>query len=468
MKYIGKFYFDRKSHAVTCSIENDNNIYVTVHESDINGYKRKISGWAENNYITIYESRMVDHGIGYYKYQSQYATICSTRIKFNRSDLINNIYDFKFTFFPLNEWLGLKTIYIDGNNIKLEIPKDIILIENDNISIKIKYFKEEIEETYENANMINFKIVPYIIVKSINRIFVEELVNYIQLITRFFALLIGYTDNVRKIYFHSYIDGKLKFDFIENILIINNNFSNKYDIKEGYSYFGLRTSYNDIKDKISILFSNWFEIYNKIEYNVPIVQYYSPYNGHVLEEDFLIFSKVLEKFSICSDDKTKDKENKTKIKRVLKTFYKEYNSELLKKIKKEELKREYIKNIEKIHFCIIESVLKKYDMRISLAQRIKKLDEDLTLEKYFYDRHIKNKTRVKNKLTVYDYIANTRNYYTHLDKNQNIIGENYLNAYNRIMEMIIIKEMLKTIGLARDEVNKIILKDQYLKLYNQM
>lgn len=467
MKYVGKFYFDRKSHAATCSIEEDNNIYVTIHEDDINGYKRKISGLAENSYITIYESRMVDHGVGYYKYQSKYATICSTRIKFGKSDLINNIYDFKFIFFPLNEWLGLKTIFIEGNNIKLEIPKEIILMEN-NISIKIKYFKEGIEETCEIAEIKNFKVVPYIVVKSIKKMSVNEVMNYIQLISRFFAILIGYTDNIRKIYFHNYINGKLKLDFIENILIINSNFSNKYDIRKGYNYLGLRTLYNDVKDKISILFSNWFEIYNKKEYNAPIIQYYSPYNGNALEEDFLIFSKILEKFSICNDDKKKDKKNKNKIKIVLKKFYKEYYSELVKLIKKEDLKKEYIKNIEEIHSSVIDSVLNNYDMRINLAQRIKKLDEYLVLEKYFDEGHVKNKTKVKNKLTVYGCIANTRNYYTHLDKNKNIIDEKHMSAYNRIMEMIIIKEMLKIIGFSKNEVDKIILKNQYLNLYNEM
>ena len=152
----------------------------------------------------------------------------------------------------------------------------------------------------------------------------------------------------------------------------------------------------------------------------------------------------------------------------MKDFYKNYTPELLKQIKKEKLKKEYINNIDEIHFNVIENILNKYDMRINLAQRIRKLDEYSILEKHFNEKHVRNKAKAKNKLTVYDYMANTRNYYTHLDKSKNIIGVNFLNAYNRIMEMIIIKEFLALIGFSKQEIDEIILEDQYLNLYNKM
>lgn len=388
MQYIGKFRFDNKEHAVTCLIDEKNNIYTKVHETDINGYKRKISGWAENKYITIYESRLVDHGIGYYKYQSRYMAIYDAHLKYGRNDFINNIQDFRFTFRPLKDWLGLNTIRVEEYNIKLEIPDDIILFQDKELSIKIKYFKQGIIPGTETTKVKEVQIIPCIVVNSLKKISVNEIMHYIQLISRFFAILIGYTDNINEIYFHNYIDGKIKFDFLENILIINTDFSNKYDIKDGYSYCGFRTSYKNINEKISILFYNWFEMYNKHEYNIPSVEYFSPYIGHVLEKEFLVFTKVLEKFSICSDDKNRNKTNKKKISKILTNFYKKYEKELIDKFKKEEFRKEYIKNIDRIHNDVIESVIKKYDMRISLAQRIKKLDTDLRLEKYFNEKHV--------------------------------------------------------------------------------
>ena len=219
MQYTGNFLFDKKIHAVTCSISDDNNIYTIVHETDINGYKRKISGWAGNNYITIYGSRMVDYGKDYYKYQSQYATICSIKLNLTKSDLINNIYDFKFCFSPLNEWLETNTIFLENNKIKLLMPDDIILMNNSDVSIKIKYFKNGIEGISEATTLKNIEITPYIVVKSTKKISIKGVMNYIQMITRFFATLIGYTGNVKEIYFHNYINGKLKFDFIENSIM---------------------------------------------------------------------------------------------------------------------------------------------------------------------------------------------------------------------------------------------------------
>ena len=49
------------------------------------------------------------------------------------------------------------------------------------------------------------------------------------------------------------------------------------------------------------------------------------------------------------DDHKKEKKNRIKIESVLKDFYKNYSPELLKQIKKEKLKKEYINNIDEIH-----------------------------------------------------------------------------------------------------------------------
>ena len=41
MIYKGTFYFDKKNHPGECEIDDNNNIYLTINESSINGYKKK-------------------------------------------------------------------------------------------------------------------------------------------------------------------------------------------------------------------------------------------------------------------------------------------------------------------------------------------------------------------------------------------------------------------------------------------
>ena len=41
MIYKGKFYFDKKEHPGECEVDDENHIYLTINESDINGFKKK-------------------------------------------------------------------------------------------------------------------------------------------------------------------------------------------------------------------------------------------------------------------------------------------------------------------------------------------------------------------------------------------------------------------------------------------
>ena len=54
MIYKGTFYFVKKNHPGECKIDDNNNIYLTINESSINGYKKKITGFAGNEYISLY------------------------------------------------------------------------------------------------------------------------------------------------------------------------------------------------------------------------------------------------------------------------------------------------------------------------------------------------------------------------------------------------------------------------------
>ena len=268
MIYKGEFRFDRKNHPGECEIDNNNNIYLTIHESSINGYKRKIEGVASNENLTIYNCRLVGHGIGYYKYQAGHM-VTGMNINYGRIDLNNYIQDFRFTFNPLDEWLGIVTIKNNDKSIEINIPDDIELYNINGLKIVIKYYRED-DGIYENT-VRNLKVKPYVCVESDRVLKIGKIMEYIQIITRFFAILMGYSGNVNKIKFHKRYKGKIIMESIENELIINTDFSNCYYNRQGYPTFNLRTYYNELPEKIDVLFIKWFHEYEK--YREAIIMY---------------------------------------------------------------------------------------------------------------------------------------------------------------------------------------------------
>ena len=457
MVYKGSFKFDKSNHPGECQISKDNNIYLIINESDFNGYKRKIEGYADNKYLKIYDCRLVDNGKGFYKYQVAYL-VDGTDIKIGKVDFINNIQDFRFTFDPLEEWLNIDTLESNDNSIKINIPDDIYLYDKDGIKIKIKYFREE--NVIFGNTIEKLKIRPYICIETTKIMKVDRIKKYVQMVTRFFALLMGFTGNVNNIKFHKRYNGEIIMQSIEDNLIINVDFSNCYGIRDGYSSF--RTNYNDCNGKLDILFSKWFETYEKYEEAINL--YFIPYKANLVEEEFLNISKCLEKISIAKEDKKAKIRKNKQFHKIIEDFYKKHKLELINNLKKSSFKKKYIDNIDEIHEEIANGLVYKYSHRVTLSKRIKDLDSDRGLIHHFENRHI---TKYKDTLTIYDYIANTRNYYTHLDNCKFILKNKYIPEYCRIMEKILIKEMLKFIIDDANYIDEKLKKDNYLTVYDE-
>lgn len=460
MEYKGKFYFDKDNHPGECQIDNKNNIYLTINESDINGPKKKIVGNAGNEHLVIYNSRLIGNGVGYYKYQSEYL-VKGLNIKYRNVDFSKHIQDFRITFSPLDEWLGFSVLKIKEDGIEFDIPDDIILYHTANLEIKIKYYKENFQ--IETNGIKNIKIVPYVCFQSSQVISIKKMMFLIQLTSRFFATLIGFTGNIHDIKFHYSYRGKKLFEGIENELIINADFSNCFDIRQGYSTLHLRSYYKDFKD-INDLFQMWFKLYHKMEYQEAFIYYFNPYKNKTIEDAFLVLMKCLEKISISKEDKKRKKKRNEQLYVIVDDFYKNYGKNLVNELKKNDFKKQYVKNIKDIHDEIANQIVYKYDNRTNLSIRIKDLDGQKKLEKHFQKKHIENLTR--DDLNIYDYLTKTRNYFTHLDKKENIISTDYLSGYCRLLEKVLIKSFLSLIINDKDQVGKIMDEDEYLNLYN--
>lgn len=461
MIYKGKFHFDKKYHPGECEVDKDNHIYLTINESDINGYKEKIIGNASNESLILYSCRLIGNGIGYYKYQVSHMVKNSINVKYRNVDFNKHIQDFRFTFEPLDEWLGFKTIEKDEEGIKFHLPNDIILYNNDGLNITIKFLKKD-SGLYENT-IKNIEVTPYICVSSSKVMDIEKIMTYIQLITRFFAILMGYSGKVKNVLFHKMYNGKSIMGDFEDELIINADFTNCYDIRAGYPTFNLRTYFKDLSDDISRMFNKWFHLYFDKKYKEAIIFYFSPYNAHTIESDLLTIMKCLEKISIAEESKSEKQRKNRTFNKVLNDFYKKHKGELEKELKNNNFKKEYIKNIEKIHEDIANAIIYKYDNRITLSKRIKDIDQKLILKKNFNFKHC---TRKNENYSIYDYLANTRNYYTHLDNGEYIIKDEYIPGYCRKLEKLFVNKLLNFIITDKKYIEERIRIDGYLRLYD--
>ncbi len=459
-KYKGTFRFDGKNHPGECEVDSNNNIKLRINESDINGYKEQIKGVADNTSLDLYECKLIGNDIGYYLYSVAYL-VDKEDIRFGKTDFNKHIYDFRFTFEPLEYWLDDKILNITDKSIEWNIPEDIIIYSKKNLEIKIKYFKGE---DIINNKIAKFEIIPYVCVKSSKKLNIDNIMYYVQLITRFFSLLCGYSGQVNELIFHKYYNGKIIFDTLEDSLIINTDFSNFNDISIAYNERNLRTYYKEFGyDKLVKMFNIWFELYSK-KYKMAFVNYFNPYSAKTIESEFLRITKSIEKASICGENQKEKKKKSRKLDKVLSDFYNNYKSKLIESMKNNKFKKDYVKNIEKIHKGIIDSVVYGYENRKTLSDRLKEFDVDDNIKNHFREKHIINSD--SKKTNVYEVLANTRNYYTHLDKNTNIMDEKYLVGYNRILEKNFIQHILKLIIEDDLLANKIVNKDNYLTIYD--
>lgn len=460
--YKGKFFFNRKWHPGECTINNKNEIFLTIFESISDSYRSKIKGIANDMNLVLYNCRLVDFEKGYYKYQVTYLVENNCAIKNKKEDLNKHIRSFKFTFNSLTEWMKQQTIKKSEDNITLCYPNSIKLLDNENVKIYIKFFENINYETIYSIE--NLRIVPYICVKSNKEISYKKIQLLIQIITRFFALIVGYSSEVREIKFNltNKKGDELMLSSKEERLIINTDFSNFYENEA--IYYNPRLDYDYIRNKISDSFQKWYTLYNSKKYKLALEYYFSPYAGNTIEDKFLTVIKCIEEFSYSLEDTvTKEKENK-KFHDILKKFYDENKDNLIKKIKDKGFKSKYIENIEKIHEEIANSVVYRYNNRISLSTRIRDFDDKKELSNIF---DTKQCIKIKPNHNVYDYIANTRNFYTHLYTKNYILKDKYIPIYTRALEKIFIRHLLKLIIENNDDIENSISNDNYLNVYNK-
>lgn len=460
MEEYGTLKFNNGAHPGKCEIDDRNNIIVTVYESDLNDGPDVILANFKHSCYEIYDNKLIDFEVGYYKFQASYLFNGGNFIK----KIDRHIKKFEFTFSQLTQWLNLSIIKEFENGVKIEIPEDIILLDNEDIKVKIGFNKETDKN---NSTKISIGVEAYIVVESKKAMSVDEIMKIIQIITRFFALIIGYTENVRNIITYE----SEPFEY-KRFLIINTDFSNNVDAERSYNFYEFRTKWSDFKTShFKNIFENWWNLNKNDNFSMVIQQFYSPYIGRCLEEEFLANVRVIEELYELKNEGNK-KEIEENLRIDLGEFYQKHCDELKEIINnntqlKSKHVRNYLNKAEQIHQDLINSVIGAYNMRKTLDVKLKEMDEYQELERILNNKDIINVDNKKcENMNVYNYIANTRNYYTHLSSNNsNIISDNVLSKYIRSLEKIIVHNLMKEIQLDENIISNLLQTDMYLNAW---
>ncbi len=452
MEFKGTWNINNKKMVGTCSIDDNNDITLTIHKSGLENCKI-ISGDTNNGEVVLYNTRLIDHGPGFFKYRCEYAVNDEMFLKLPNNDQnkkIDNIVSCSYELDDLDIWICEKYFSVKENIIECNVFSEIILINDKDMKIFIRIENSGLKDVANSTNLKMINNKPIIVVKFSNPQSRKKVIQTIRMINRFFSLLFGYAPEIKNIK----CKWKLpKFEpFSEFILYSNFHFQINSSLRKAYIN-SFRIKCDDIKDKLEYFFRFWMKMYHDPSYQNVLNFYFISEKTILIEERFLQISKVLENlYDIQYRD---DKKNLDALKTDLNYFYHNHKAELTNILNIHGINKKHIKKFS-------ENSIINYLERVSFDEKIKKLDTNKKIDKYFNKADldiIKNDTK-----DGYNAIRNTRNYYTHLEEKNDVIRIDSLLKYSLLMELIIIKEILLKLNFKTSLLTKIIDNEPYISI----
>ena len=461
------------------SINEKNKIFLTLDDIERTLSELPvIYGKTNNGNAILLDNRMTEILPLKTKYFSNYAIF----LKKGNFELINintRYFEVKYKLPNLEQWLNFlkfENLYYDNENfeynnnllekdniIKLVSIENILLINDDNIKIYIQ-FEKGINRylVEENKNLNSFYYEPYIHIEYKKPKKLEEIDQDILMINRFFALMIGFAEEIP--YYFVYLnDGSYK---NEIQVYTRFCFSVNTEYRQAYKYNEF-IKYSKIKNDINILFSNWYKLYKNEEYRMIFNFYFLP--NIVEEEKYLNVCKSLESLYNIKNMVYRDEiENKEVIKEINDILFNNSNikqelNDFLVKNKLSSQKKHAKKFTDDIPKVILSYFYNRYLVKITFGKKIQEFDELKIYEDNFCINDIYNpKKDIDNN---YDYAGNTRNYLTHLSKVDATFKEEFVVKYSMIINLIFLNELFKDLEISEENRKKIILnKNSYMMI----
>ncbi|UWD49682.1 hypothetical protein NYR90_05455 [Clostridioides difficile] len=389
-----------------------------------------------------------------YSYKVEKAILYKNDFINDKNMYINNITSFSFEIDELPDWIdenGIHLGYTEQNEFCVfENKIDRIVLKNKNTKIYIDYGIQATSDNIKLNEKVEFIIrnIPRVYVEYENTVNDEQVFKDISCIMRFFGILCGYVSYVRDI--------KLEIQNQDNKVWLFFNYDFSYNLLHHNRIGGMRTKLEDVEDKLTLYFENWYEFNNDDTFKLPRNMFFNINKKDELnaQELFLNCCKIIEGYDLrISDDEIKTEKLGDSLDKVLK---KEEIKNLLRPIFNEVGSKYKPKNIS-------NWIKKGFLERVSLAHRFKKIDE-----KYF---HIitKNSRMISKEIEGEEYlnkIINTRNYYSHYKINdEGILQFNDICITIEILKCIIIMVLLSRMDIPEEKIKEIMVKDSTYHTY---
>lgn len=423
---------------------NNNNISFSIRHVS-NPLQKIFTTYSGSSFYKLYAfgiQEFSSNGTHYY-IQKMFKYNGNDSDKFSDRDSINNITQVCFEIPQLHYWINQPGLELDLHSKEISLkslPLDTIPIKESSPQIAISYFTQF--PFYTGEPSCSLANIPRITIKYDVPVNDSVATSDIQIITKFLSLLIG------------------KVTFVENIcltiastpnpvfLFLNSDFSfnNKY-FNIPYSF-----DFNNIKDKLTYYFNNWYTFYSKKEYQLLLDGYFRCNNTskNTIDNIFLTYCRFFDGYSMrksnIDDSRTRSLEtdlnqllSSSNITNILTEIFSKHNLSYDPEKLTNYLTQQLNTNSTELKIdlrvalkddpirSVLENLYTAYSLKYTPKNIAKKLAE-LARDKVTYQERLKQLdscffnilsnsinmfSSIDNPHLLFEYIKNTRNFYAH-------------------------------------------------------
>lgn len=398
-----------------------------------------LSSKINEDYISVYCNNFLVNGVGNARFGL--VSLKDEDIKIVSEVDREVITEVKFNISNLHCWLGGNGLSpSDNGKYKL---RENIEIDGENIFIETIAFDDE--------ESIGIKTIPFVNIVYSNPVSIQQVDKDISTITKFFAILIGRVDNVREVWI------KLESNDYYSRYFTSTNNSHMKDY-ECYKIFN-RTKYKELPQKLSNYYIEWCRLYDECYI---VMEHFFKLNLGIpfsYEDMFLGWCNIFDGY-LNYKNQTDIKTNR-------------FKKEIKKILKKEEIAKEFrelFKNfgLKFEEYKVADKIKKELEQYQTLGEALQGLfreNYDL-ISKNIED--LRNSKEEINEENIYEYINDTRNYYTHLkQQKKKVLNNKQMSEMNKLFCSTFIIIILKEIGFKGDELKDIIDRDDIIHFHKR-
>lgn len=362
-------------------------------------------------------------------------------------DYIEGVDSFSFEIPELTNWLRIPSVEYqelsEDRATIYELSTPMIVLKESNPKIYIKYEIKDFINGVVNNNEMSIKKIPRVFVEFLepsNDIGVKL---NVEIVTRFFSLLIGKISTVEDIRL------KLAEKEMRMWLFLNHDFNIKSSQNVYWRRF--RTESKNTLECLKIWFESWYSFSQDESFRFLQDAYFYTCSNRILnlEDIFLTYCKFLEGYDLRV---SKDEDSANELFELLVNVMKEKDvSDIFKPIFKEVGSRYRHKNVA-------QWISTGFLGRISLNSRIKKLDGKFH---GIIGANSENVVKDSSPDTYYSKIARTRNYYSHYKPDSTgVLTFTELYYSLPVLDAIITTILMSEMGISDDTIKSILIKDE--------